>query len=88
MGRSRYKITNNSSPHFLTLTVLHWLPVFTRPESVDIILNSLKFLQHEGLKIHAWVILENHVHLIAQSENFSNDLKRLKSFTAKALIEF
>jgi hypothetical protein len=40
--------------------VLHWIPIFTNPATVNIIFNSLKFLQKEGLKINAFVILENH----------------------------
>ncbi|MBT3719367.1 MAG: transposase, partial [Gammaproteobacteria bacterium] len=30
MGRSRYKFTHPDQAHFVTLTVLHWIPVFTR----------------------------------------------------------
>ena len=36
MGRSRYVITEPDKPHFLTYTVVEWLPVFTRPEAVAI----------------------------------------------------
>ena len=49
MGRSRYKITNPELPHFVTLTVLHWIPVFTRPETVTILLDALRYLIKEGL---------------------------------------
>ena len=31
---SRYRIYDNAYPHFLTCTVVGWLPVFTRPEVV------------------------------------------------------
>ena len=88
MGRSRYKITQENVPHFVTLTVLHWIPVFTRPATVDIILDSLRFLMAEGLKVHAYVILENHLHLVVQSEQLGNDLARLKSYTARQLITY
>jgi len=88
MGRSRYKITQQNAPHFVTLTVLHWIPVFTRPATVDIILDSLRFLMAEGLKVHAYVILENHLHLVVQSEQLDNDLARLKSYTARQLITY
>jgi REP element-mobilizing transposase RayT len=88
MGRSRYKITDNTAPHFVTFTVLHWIPIFTNPATVNIIFNSLKFLQKEGLKINAFVILENHMHFILQSDNLSKDIQRLKSFTAKKIINF
>jgi hypothetical protein len=56
MGRSRYKITEPQQAHFVTLTVLHWIPVFTRPETVNILLDSLRFLSTEGLNVYAWVI--------------------------------
>jgi putative transposase len=87
MGRSRYKITNNTAPHFVTFTVLHWIPIFTNPDTVNIIFNSLKFLQKDGLKINAFVILENHTHFILQSDDLTKDIQRLKSFTAREIIK-
>ncbi len=45
MGRSRYTITEQNRPHFLTNTILNWIPLFTRPAAVDIILDSFCFLQ-------------------------------------------
>jgi REP element-mobilizing transposase RayT len=86
MGRSRYKITQQSAPHFVTLTVLHWIPVFTRPQTVGILLDSLRFLMGEGLKVYAYVILENHVHMVVQSEQLGKDIARFKSYTARRLI--
>jgi len=87
MGRSRYKINDTNYPYFVTCTILHWIPIFTRPEIVGMIVESLKYLQKEaGLKIYAFVILENHLHLIVQSENVSNDMARFKSFTARGII--
>ena len=54
MGRSRYKIYEPTHPHFITCTVLHWIPLFTRVESVQILLESLKHLQiSDNLKIFA-----------------------------------
>jgi len=65
MGRSRYKIYEPTYPHFVTCTILHWLPIFTRKESVQIIIDSLKFLQEkDNLKLYAYVILENHLHMV------------------------
>ena len=88
MGRSRYKFTNADLPHFMTCTVLHWIPVFTQPETVAILLESLRFLTHDGMKLYAYVILENHMHLIAQSDRIDRDMARFKSFTAKKLIRY
>ena len=86
MGRSRYKITKPNSPHFMTCTVLHWIPVFTHPETITILLDSLRFLIQDGMKLYVYVILENHLHLIAQSEQLGRDIARFKSYTAKNLI--
>ena len=60
MGRSRYRFIHPDQTHFMTCTVLHWIPVFTRPETVEILLDSFRFLSKEGFRLHAYVILENH----------------------------
>jgi putative transposase len=88
MGRSRYKFIDGTEPHFMTCTVLHWIPVFTRRETVAIVFDSLQFLMNEGLTLYAYVILENHLHLIAQSEQLDRDIARFKSYSARQLIEF
>lgn len=87
MGKSRYRIYDPQQPHFFTCTILHWIPVFTRPATVEIVLNSLRYLQEDGLSVYAWVILENHLHLIAQSKQIGEDIARFKSFTARELIK-
>jgi len=88
MGRSRYKVYEPTHPHFITCTVLHWIPIFTNKKSVKIVLDSLKYLQeHHGLKIYAYVILENHLHLVAQSDDIARDIARFKSFTARKIID-
>jgi REP element-mobilizing transposase RayT len=89
MGRSRYKICDTKAPHFLTCTVLNWMPLFTRPQTVEIILNALQHRQeHNGWKIYGYVFLENHIHLIVQTENLAEELPRFKSFTARQLIDY
>jgi REP-associated tyrosine transposase len=88
MGKSRYKITDSKLPHFVTCTVLHWIPVFTRPDTVNIILDSLRFLMRDGLKVYAYVVLENHLHMVVQSEQLNRDMTRFKSFTAKKTIQY
>ena len=86
MGRSRYKITDVTQPHFITCTVLHWIPVFTRPETVTIILDSLRHLQKGSLILYAYVILENHLHIVAQSEQLDKKIARFKFYTASQIL--
>ena len=89
MGKSRYKFADPCLPHFLTCTVLHWIPVFTRPETVDIVFNALGYLiTQKNMKIYAFVVLENHIHLVAQSEDLNEDMRTFKTYTAKRLIEY
>ena len=42
----------------------------------------------ENLKVYAYVILENHLHLILQSQQLDKDLARFKRHTAKQLIAY
>ena len=88
MGRTRYKIYEPTHPHFVTCTILHWLPIFTRQESVDIILNSLKFLQkQDSLRLHAYVILENHLHIVLRSDDLRKSIELFKKFTAREILK-
>ncbi|WP_318532955.1 REP-associated tyrosine transposase [Sulfurovum mangrovi] len=88
MGRSRYKIYESTHPYFVTCTILHWLPLFTKKESVQIVIDCLKFLQgKDNLKLYAYVILENHLHLVVQSDDIEKSMKSFKQYTAKALLD-
>jgi REP element-mobilizing transposase RayT len=87
MGRSRYRITEPDQPHFVTCTVLEWLPVFTRPETVAILIEALAFKQQQvGLRVYAWVVLENHCHFVLQAPDLSKVLHDFKSYTAKTIL--
>ncbi len=89
MGRSRYKIFEDQYPHFFTSTVVNWTPIFGNRPIAQIILDSLQFLQeHNRLTVHAYVIMENHLHVIASSENLSKEIGNFRSFTARKIIDF
>lgn len=82
------KITKGYS-YFLTFTVVDWVDVFTRPAYRHIILDSLEYCQKsKGLKIYAWCLMSNHLHLIAASDenfNLSDTIRDFKKFTSKAI---
>ncbi len=89
MGKSRYQFKELDKPYFMTLTICGWQPVFTRPETVQIIFESWQYLQQNAnFKLYGYVILENHLHLIAQSDNIQKDIQCFKSYTARRLIDF
>src|SRR5208283_6108947 len=89
MTRTRYKIYNHQQPHFLTMTVVAWVPLFANPEIVSIIIKSLRFIQRErGLTLYAYVIMEHHLHMIASAPELAKTLKEFKSFTARKIIDY
>jgi putative transposase len=88
MGRSRYKIRDEAYPYFHTLTVVGWQPVFTRQESVQRLLDSFTWLQEQtDFRLHAYVILENHLHFIASACEHSKRIQQFKSFTARQILD-
>jgi REP element-mobilizing transposase RayT len=88
MTRTRYRIFESEYPYFLTCTIVGRLPVFTRPEAVRLLFESWKFLrQNRSFKLYGYVILENHVHLIASAPDLANVMKSFKMYTAGAIVE-
>jgi REP element-mobilizing transposase RayT len=88
MTRSRYRFFESEYPYFMTCTINSWLPIFTRQESADISFDSWRHLQKErGLKLFAYVILENHLHMIASAPEISAVMQSFKSYTARQIID-
>ena len=77
--------------YFLTMTVVNWIDVFTRPVYKHIIVDSLKYNhKNKGLIIYAWCLMSNHLHLIAEADegfNLSDILRDFKKYTSKAIIK-
>jgi REP element-mobilizing transposase RayT len=88
MSRTRYRVYDDRYPHFMTCTVVGWLPVFTRPEAVDIVLDAWRFAQRErSLQLFAYVILENHLHFVASAPDLRTVVKNFKSYMARRVID-
>ena len=77
--------------YYLTLTVVDWVDIFTRPAYKHILLNSLRHCQQEkGLELYAWCLMTNHLHLIAsarEGNNLADILRDFKKFTSKAIVK-
>ncbi|OAQ40396.1 transposase [Pedobacter psychrophilus] len=91
MSEGGYLIHNQHSIHFITFAVVQWVDVFTRKIYSDIIIDSLKFCQeNKGLKIHAWCLMSNHIHLIISTDEknkLSDVLRDFKKFTSVKIIK-
>jgi len=89
MGFS-YKIYDQHNMYFVTFTVHQWADVFTRKQYIEILIDSLKFCQSEkGLKIYAWVVMSNHVHLILRSDDnkLSDIIRDFKKYTSTKIVK-
>lgn len=83
-------IRHEDQIYFLTMTIVQWADVFSRKRNQDIILDSLAFCsEKKGLCIYSWVIMSNHIHMIARSEinDLSGTIRDMKRHTSKELFE-
>ena len=78
--------------YFLTTTVPGFAHVFQKHPLAQIFLNNLKFYcQQFNYKLHSFVIMPNHVHLLlttGNKGNISQFMGRLKEYSAKQIIQW
>jgi REP element-mobilizing transposase RayT len=88
---TRYRFGDSQYPHFITFAVINWIDALSRPAYKEIIIDSLKHCQQEkGLVLNAWIIMSNHVHLIARCQpdfQLADVMRDLKKFTSKKIEE-
>jgi REP element-mobilizing transposase RayT len=84
------RISVDDSLYFLTLTVVDWVDVFSRNEYKQWITEQIVYCQkNKGLELFAYVIMTNHMHLIARMNeglSMSDFLRDFKSYTSKGII--
>lgn len=87
----KYKFLNPDGIYFVTTATVNWVDVFTRIEYKEVLIDSLKHcIDHKGLRVHAWVIMTNHIHLIVSAEDsltLATTFRDLKKFTAHTLLQ-
>ena len=88
MGRTRFRFGEGGKPHFLTAATVEWVTVFGMPGIADIVIQGLRFAREQrGMKIFAYAIMENHMHLVAQANNLPEIFRRFKSHSARQAID-
>jgi REP element-mobilizing transposase RayT len=86
----KYKVIDSKAPTFITITVVDWVDLFTRPVYCNILDESLNYcIKEKGLSVHAYVYMTSHIHLIvtAFDGELQNIIRDFKKFTSKKLIE-
>lgn len=90
MGDGGYHINDQGAIHFVTLTVVDWVDVFSRQIYRELVIDSLRFCQkNKGLELYGFVIMSNHIHMVVQSNSndLSGFLRDFKSYVAKQIID-
>ncbi len=81
----RYKFVEGDA-QFITFAVVGWVDVFTRREYAEFLLENLAYCRkNKGLRIRVFVIMPNHVRLIAAAANGSlgEIMRDFKTYTSK-----
>lgn len=85
----KYKINDNNRPYFVTLTTIGWVDIFTRKEQKLLIIDSLRYCQHnKGLIIFAYCLMPSHLHMICKADegfSLSHILRDMKKYTSKEI---
>jgi REP element-mobilizing transposase RayT len=75
-----YHIDEPEGLYYVTLQVIDWIDVFTRPVYKEILVENLAYCQkYKGLNLFAYVVMSNHVHLLGSQE--ATGVKTAKSET-------
>ena len=81
--RSRYVVREEYQAHFVTSTIVDWLPVFTSSACCDIITEAFAYCRkHKELKLYGWVIMPNHFHAVVQATGLSGVMGDLEVYGA------
>ena len=85
----KYKVIDSTVPTFITLTFVQWIDILTRQRYIGIIDESFEYcIQNKGLRIHYYVYMTSHIHLIVTSEKeeIQNIVRDFKRHTNQQLI--
>ena len=88
---TKYKFKNIAGCYFISFAVFEWVDLFTRKEYKNILVKNLKYCQKEkGLELFAWVVMTNHIHLIARAKEgflLQDIVRDFKKFTSRVMLK-
>lgn len=70
--------------------MIDWIDIFTRKNYRDIVIDSFRYcMENKGLQLCAYVIMSNHVHIIAASsqDQLSDTIRDFKRHTATQILK-
>ncbi len=91
MPPKRINQENENLTHFLTITIIEWIDIFTKPQYFQIIIDSLKYCQkNKGLLLYEFIIMTNHLHLIIRAKEkykLSQIISDFKKHTTREILK-
>ena len=81
---------STNETYFVTLTVINWIDIFTRPIYKNLLIDNMEYCRKEkGLEIYSYVIMTNHIHMIAcgKEKPLGDILRDFKTYTSKELFK-
>ena len=88
---SKYKIYDHQNLYFITFATVAWVDALSRKPYKELLIKSLRYCQqNKGVILYAYVLMNNHVHLIVSAErghSISDFLRDFKTFTSKQLLK-
>ena len=85
----KHTIKKEFTPYYLTITVTDWQPIFEHENIRKIIIDSLNYLiERKNLVVYAYCIMNNHIHMIADTENpfiLRDVIRDFKKFTSRKI---
>ena len=85
-----FKVYDGTYPHFVTSTIVYWIPIFCRDDYFRVLADSLKYcVENKGLIVHGYVIMPNHFHAILSQVDgqLSDVIRDMKKHTAKIIAD-
>jgi putative transposase len=90
-SRDRQTFDIHGNVHFVTSTVVGFLPIFQNPDLAVIFVDNLCFYQDRGdFTLLAWVLMPDHFHLVfrrSENKSVSQILGNLKRMTSRQITE-
>ena len=86
---NHFKVYDGAYPHFITSTIMYWIPVFCRDDYSRVLVNSLNFcIEHKGLQVHGYVIMPHHFHGVCSQidGNLSGAIRDFKRHTSSLIL--
>jgi REP element-mobilizing transposase RayT len=87
--------SDTNGVYFLTVTVIEWIDIFTKPKYFDLLKNTFQFcIEKKGLELYEYVFMTNHIHFIAGSsassaglDSIVRDFKKYTTHRMKDLLK-